>query len=114
MATDEALVERILRAVEQVPPGRIVAYGDIAALVGIGPRHVGNVLSRWGAGTTWWRVTNRNGELPPALLAEALPHWRAEGIALKDDASGCRIALHRADLDALAADWARAVADLPG
>ncbi len=29
---DDVVVERVLRAVEQVPPGRVVSYGDVAAL----------------------------------------------------------------------------------
>lgn len=111
---DEALVERVLRAVEQVPPGRIVAYGDIAGIVGIGARHVGNVLGRWGSGVAWWRVTNRDGVLPRALLEAALPHWDAEGVTLRSDGLGCRIQDHRADLREVAANWERAIADLPG
>jgi alkylated DNA nucleotide flippase Atl1 len=109
---DEVLVERVLRAVEQVPPGRVVSYGDVAALVGIGPRHVGNVLASWGGSVPWWRVTNVAGVLPPDLLARALPHWDEEGIALRPDRRGCRIAAYRADLDRLAADHARATAGL--
>ena len=37
---DDVLVERVLRAVELVPRGRVVSYGDLAALVGTGPRQV--------------------------------------------------------------------------
>lgn len=111
---DDVLVERVLRAVEQVPPGTVVSYGDIAALMGIGPRQVGNVLSRWGSGAPWWRVTNRDGVLPQALLYEARRHWEAEGVAFRPDGRGCRIAEHRADLQALGTRWARAIADLPG
>lgn len=111
---DDALVERVLRAVEQVPPGRIVAYGDIAGIVGIGPRHVGNVLGRWGSGVAWWRVTNRNGQLPAAMLQAALAHWEVEGVTLRADGTGCRIEHHRADLRELAAAWETATADLPG
>ena len=33
---DEVMVERVLRAVELVPAGRVVSYGDLAALVGTG------------------------------------------------------------------------------
>ncbi|WP_158600497.1 MGMT family protein [Tessaracoccus antarcticus] len=110
---DDALVERILRAVEQVPQGRIVSYGDIAGLVGVGPRHVGNVLGRWGSGVAWWRVTNSQGELPAPLLPEALPHWEAEGVSLKTNGRGCRIERHRADLLELGVRWERAIADLP-
>ena len=64
---DEVLVERVLRAVEQVPAGRVVSYGDLGALVGVGPRHVGRVMSQWGGNVAWWRVTNRSGDLPPEL-----------------------------------------------
>lgn len=109
---DDSLAERVLRAVEQIPPGRVVAYGDIAALVGIGPRHVGNVLGRWGSGVPWWRVTNRDGILPPPLLAEAQLHWRAEGVGLRPDGRGCQIAAHRADLAALSASWEQSIAEL--
>lgn len=112
--TDEALVERVLRAVEQVPSGTVVAYGDIAALTGVGPRQVGAILARWGSGVPWWRVTNRAGELPQPLLSEVLTHWEAENIALKASGRGCRITDHRADLQELAARWERAITDLPG
>ncbi|WP_066634985.1 MGMT family protein [Serinicoccus hydrothermalis] len=109
---DEVHVERVLRAVEQVPPGRVVSYGDLGDLVGLRPRHVGSIMSHWGINVTWWRVTNRVGDLPEALLARARPHWEQEGIALKDSGSGCRFADHHADLDRLGEDYARAAADL--
>ncbi|MBM7816544.1 hypothetical protein JOE56_001238 [Brevibacterium paucivorans] len=34
---DETLTELVLRTVELVPPGRLVSYGDVAALLGTGP-----------------------------------------------------------------------------
>ncbi len=35
-----------MRAVARlVPPGRVVAYGDIAALLGVGPRQVGRIMA---------------------------------------------------------------------
>ena len=110
---DEALVERVLRAIEQIPPGKVVAYGDIATLVGIGPRHVGNVLARWGSSVSWWRVTNRLGELPLPLLDEARHHWADEGISVRPDGGGCNISDHRADLIELAAHWSASIADMP-
>lgn len=109
---DDLLVERVLRAVEQVPAGRVVSYGDIAALVGTGPRQVGAVLSRWGGNVAWWRVTNRAGELPTDLLTRARPHWDQEGIEVRPDGRGCRFATYRADLGRLAEDYARAVQGL--
>lgn len=59
---DETLTELVLRAVELVPPGRLVSYGDVAALLGTGPRQVGAVMAREGHGVQWWRVTNASGD----------------------------------------------------
>lgn len=109
---DEALTEQVLRAVELVPPGSVVSYGDIASIVGIGPRHVGNVLATWGMDMPWWRVTNSRGELPAPLLAQALHHWDGEGIRVKPDGLGCLIREHRPDLQELAKQWARSAADI--
>ena len=109
---DERLAEQVLRAVELVPPGTVVSYGDIAAIVGIGPRHVGNVLSEWGSDVPWWRVTNSRGELPAPLLAQARSHWNAEGVQLMPNGLACRIRGHRPDLGELADRWARSAADI--
>ncbi|MGO1384792.1 MAG: MGMT family protein [Arachnia sp.] len=110
---NEALVEQVLRAVELVPPGRVASYGDIASIVGIGPRHVGNVLARWGHGVPWWRVTNSKGDLSPSLLQQAMPHWGAEGVPTKPSGTGCLIGECRAELPALAAQWQRSITDIP-
>ncbi|MFK5583842.1 MGMT family protein [Serinicoccus sp. LYQ131] len=109
---DEVVVEKVLRAIEEVPPGRVVSYGDLGALVGINPRHVGLVLRHWGDNVTWWRVTNRDGELPPELLARARPRWQREGIPEKPDGRGCRIDTHRVDLELLRRAYSRATDDL--
>lgn len=110
---DDVLVERVLRAVELVPPGRVVSYGDLAALVGIGPRQVGSIMRHWGSGVPWWRVTGHAGDFGGSdLLPRARPHWDEEGIVVKPNGLGCRIADHRADLGALAVAYEAAVADL--
>ena len=111
---DDVVVERVLRAVEQVPRGRVASYGDLAALVGVGPRLVGRVMSTYGSNVTWWRVTNSYGDLPPALMDEVRERWAAEGILLKPNWRGCRIAEYRADLRRLLRDYERATADLRG
>ncbi len=98
----EATVERVLTAVECVPEGRVVSYGDVAALVGTGPRVVGAVLARHGAGVPWWRVTDASGRLAPHLRDEAIARWRVEGVSVRPDGTGCRIVAHRADLVVLA------------
>lgn len=109
---DERLVELVLRAVDLIPSGRVAAYGDLGRIVGIGPRQVGAVMSRYGDGVTWWRVTNASGGFAPDLLERARPHWLEEGILVRTSGGGCRIEEHRADLERLAADWRDAVADL--
>ena len=34
----------VATVVRLVPPGRVVAYGDIAELLGVGPRQVGRIM----------------------------------------------------------------------
>lgn len=106
-------MEHVLRAVEQIPPGRVASYGDIAELVGIGPRHVGNVLRHYGSDVPWWRVVSRDGDFGGDLLHRARPHWDAEQIAVKPNGLGCRMADYRADLPALHTSYRKAVSDLP-
>lgn len=109
---DETLTELVLRAVELVPPGQLVSYGDVAALVGTGPRQVGAVMARDGHGVPWWRVTNASGDLPLHLMADAEAPWADEGIALKPNGRGARIGSYRADLEQLAAAFERSTRDL--
>lgn len=110
---DDLVVERVLRLVELIPAGRVVSYGDIGRIVGIGPRQVGAVMSEWGSDVPWWRVTSHAGDFGGDLLRRARPHWKREGIVVKPNGLGCRIADHRADLAALELDWRAAIADLP-
>ena len=43
---DEDYAELVLSVVEQIPPGRVATYGDIAEMVGRGgPRQVGHVMA---------------------------------------------------------------------
>ena len=83
--------EAVLAVVDQIPAGMVLAYGDVAELLGHGgPRRVGSVMSRYGSSVTWWRVTRANGQAPRHLLDEALAHWRAEGTALVGGTLGGR------------------------
>src|SRR5674476_1366179 len=73
----------VLRIVDQIPEGMVLAYGGVAELIGQGgPRPVGAVMSPYGAPVTWWRVTRASGEVHEELEDEALAHWREEGTAL--------------------------------
>ncbi len=110
---DEEVVERVLRAVEQIPRGRLVSYGDIGGIVGIGPRQVGWVMRHYGSNVTWWRVVNASGDPPLGLLDDVRARWADEGVSIKPNGRGARLADHRADLAVLAQAYDRAVADLP-
>lgn len=109
----ELVIERVLRAVELVPPGRVASYGAIARICGIGPRQVGSILRHWSEGLPWWRITSHAGDFGGDLLQRALPHWRAEGIVVKPNGLGCRYADYAADVDELERRWRAAIADLP-
>jgi len=99
--------EAVLGIVDQIPQGMVLAYGDVAELLGQGgPRQVGSVMSRYGSSVTWWRVIHASGEAPQGLRDEALAHWREEGTALVRGAlAGRRVdmRLARWDGDGLAA-----------
>ena len=110
---DELAVEKVLRCVELIPSGRVVAYGEIGRTVGLGPRAVGRVMSTHGHLVSWWRGTNAYGDLPAHLRPEARERWAAEGIAFKPNGLGCRIGQHRVDLEWLAGQWAADTVDLP-
>ncbi|MFC7491849.1 MULTISPECIES: MGMT family protein [unclassified Knoellia] len=107
----ELTIERVLTLVELVPRGRVVSYGDLGKIVGIGPRQVGSFMRHHSEGLTWWRITNAAGDLPAPLLEQARPHWSDEGILVKPNGLGCRIADYRADLEALAAAYRVRIAD---
>ena len=90
---DEDYVERVLAAVEAVPPGQVATYGDVAAFVGYGgPRQVGQVMSRFGGAVCWWRVVRADGQPARGHEAQALAQLQSEGTPL----SGDRVDLRRA------------------
>lgn len=107
---DDWLIEQVLVAVELIPAGRVASYGDVAGLVGIGPRQAGAILRHHGVGVPWWRVTNHSGDLPAPLLDRAREHWSAEGIVMKPHGRGCRIADCRVDPVSWAAEWEQVLA----
>jgi alkylated DNA nucleotide flippase Atl1 len=96
--------EAVLDIVDQIPAGKVLAYSDVAELLGRGgPRQVGSVMSRYGSSVAWWRVIRASGEAPEALQDEALAQWRSEGTALvKGLLAGRRVDMTRARWDGMA------------
>src|SRR5699024_4559430 len=107
---DDVTIERVLRVVEAIPPGRVAAYGEVGAIVGVGPRLVGGCLGDGGGGVPGGGVANGSGALP--VSAGGLPQREAEGIAIKPNGRGCRIREFGADLDLLRQAAARPLAQL--
>jgi alkylated DNA nucleotide flippase Atl1 len=55
--------EAVIDLVDSIPTGKVLAYGDVAAIVGGGgPRQVGRVMATFGGATAWWRVIRATGE----------------------------------------------------
>ncbi|WP_078901551.1 MGMT family protein [Actinacidiphila yeochonensis] len=80
----EPYVERVLDAVDAIPAGRVMTYGDVAEWIGEGgPRQVGRVLSHYGGSVPWWRVVRADGTLLPGHELRALDAYRAEGTPLR-------------------------------
>jgi len=77
---------RVQRLVRRVPAGRVIAYGGVAAMLGVprAARGVGHVLSTLpqGSDVPWWRVVNARGAISlhghPGLLQRMM--LEAEGV----------------------------------
>lgn len=82
-------VEAVLATVTLIPPGKVLAYGDIAELLQTaGPRQVGSVMSHYGSSVSWWRVLRTNGEPPKCHGATALTHYEVEQTPLIHGSDG--------------------------
>ncbi len=109
------LADRVSAVVRLIPPGRVVSYGDIAELLGIGPRIVGRVMAlNTDPELPWWRVVNAAGRLPSHLVDDATRHWAAEGIVTGPSGPGVSMSRYRAELGAWADDAETALGPLPG
>jgi alkylated DNA nucleotide flippase Atl1 len=80
---------RVLDAVDSIPAGQVMSYGDVAEFIGAGgPRQVGRVLALWGGGVAWWRVVHADGSLLAGHERRALAHYEVEGTPLRRPAGG--------------------------
>lgn len=84
---EERLVYEILSVVEEIPPGSVATYGQIAQLIGRekNARLVGRVLSQAQKYGDYpcHRVVNYNGRLVPGWPEQEF-RLRAEGIPFRD------------------------------
>lgn len=92
-----AFAREVLDAVDRIPAGRVLTYGDVAEYVGSrAARAVGMVLFRYGAEVPWHRVVKSDGSLPPGKEDEARARLAADGTPLTRDG---RVDLRRARWD---------------
>ncbi|WP_093615239.1 MGMT family protein [Streptomyces indicus] len=99
-------VERVLEVAEQIPPGRVMTYGDVAEWLDEGgPRQVGRAMALYGAAVPWWRVVRADGVLLPGHERRALEHYRVEATPLRTAADGTqRLDMRRARWDGAPAE----------
>jgi methylated-DNA-protein-cysteine methyltransferase-like protein len=89
MAPEAGEFAAIYAAVREIPPGRVMSYGEVGALVGAGARTVGWAMSFAPEGVPWQRVVGADGYL---RIAKRSPHLQtlqrtlleAEGVAFDD------------------------------
>ena len=76
--------KRVLDAVDRIPWGRVLSYGDIADYVGAGgARAVGTVLARWGSEVPWQRVLHNDGTCAEHQADRQLAILRSEGVPMR-------------------------------
>jgi alkylated DNA nucleotide flippase Atl1 len=80
------VADRILECIEQIPPGKVMTYGDVAEYAGASsPRIVGRVLALDDGSVPWHRVLRADGTLPEHLYTEQRQRLLAEGVRFAGD-----------------------------
>ncbi|HSX31508.1 MAG TPA: MGMT family protein [Candidatus Saccharimonadales bacterium] len=89
-SVDPSFRERVEALVSQIPPGRVMTYGQLAALCGNAraARIVGGIAHFGNPALPWQRVVNKSGGLAagyPGGRAGHAVHLRAEGMEVVDE-----------------------------
>ncbi len=88
---DAEFATRVYELVAQIPKGRVMTYGQIAALCGAAwaAWEVGQIAHTGPAGLPWQRVVNKQGGLaagwPNGGRAAHAERLRADGVEVSDD-----------------------------
>lgn len=95
----------VLDLVDRIPPGMVMAYGDIAEWLEQGtPRIVARVMSTYGTEAPWWRVLRADGTFAAEVSERQVPLLDAEGVVWK-------VRGHRVDM--VAARWIPTTGTVP-
>ena len=85
---DAAFAKRVYALVAQIPQGRVMTYGQIAALCGAAwaAWEVGQIANKGPADLPWQRVVNKQGG-----LAHGWPHGGVNGHKAALEAEGVQV-----------------------
>ncbi|PPH24041.1 DNA-binding protein [Rathayibacter rathayi] len=76
-------IAAVLGVVESIPPGHVMAYGEIAAVLGSrAARVVGTVMAHYGSDVAWWRVVRSGGAPARGHEERARREYEREGTPL--------------------------------
>ena len=88
--------QRVLDAVEKIPRGKVMSYGDVAEYVEMGSaRAVGRVMATYGADVPWHRVLRSDGTCATHRADRQLELLRRERVPIRGD----RVDMRRARWD---------------
>ena len=76
------LQERFRQVVDELQPGEVVSYGEVARRSGRpgAARAVGAFLAEFGHDLPWWRVVRAGGRLAAPNVRDQQRRLRAEGV----------------------------------
>lgn len=75
--------QRILALVARIPSGRVMTYGDIADVLGLGsPRQVGRVLAGADVDIPWHRVVRSDGTMAEQVRERQRQLLLSEGVGM--------------------------------
>ncbi|MGO3885766.1 MAG: MGMT family protein [Mycetocola sp.] len=89
---NEDFVDAVHSVVDDIPTGRVLAYGQVAARFGSrSSRGVGRVMAHYGDGLPWWRVVRADGRVPAERADEAAARYTEEGTPFRRTEHGLTV-----------------------
>jgi O-6-methylguanine DNA methyltransferase len=84
----------VLDAVDRIPPGKVMSYGDVAELVDRpgASRAVGAVMARYGGEVPWHRVLHADGSCAAHQSDRQLALLREEDVPIRNGRVTMRLA----------------------
>ncbi|WP_417233256.1 MGMT family protein [Arthrobacter sp.] len=84
-ASGTDLVSEARAVVASIPTGHVMAYGEIAAIIGVGPRQAGRLVAALDEDVPWWRVVYADGTPASCHGGTAPELLRREGVRFRGE-----------------------------